>query len=282
MDLVVPLAGRTFRLQALPPAARDATERGTDADIPERVRELADEALQRGETHYTDRPGIMPLRQQVAAWLGRRFGIEVDAGSGVVITCGGTEARFVAVQQLLPTGGTLVALSNPERVAGACIVRDVTLAGPEASLTGTPDGSVAGPGAGSGAGSEAGSAAGSAAGSVAGLAEGSEAGAVAIYLDGTTPKATADRWLTRAAVNGWPVVFEAGFGGPHPAASGLADLTITIGSLGLEQGLAAWRVGYLAAPAAKAGPLRDFKQALTLCTTNVSQWGALGLEERGS
>lgn len=73
-------------------------------------------------------------------------------------------------------------------------------------------------------------------------------------------------------------MYEADAGGRHPATLGLADQTITIGSIGLAEGMASWRLGFLAAPVAKAGPLREFKLALTLCSTNVSQWGALGLE----
>jgi aspartate/methionine/tyrosine aminotransferase len=123
-------------LQALPPEARDAVARGRDVDVPEAVRDAADEALARGETHYTDRPGILPLREQVARDACRASSAPRSTPpEGVVITCGGTEARFVAVQQLLPRGGTLVALSHPERVAAACIVRDVTLAGPDADPT---------------------------------------------------------------------------------------------------------------------------------------------------
>jgi len=247
MELVVPLAARVARLQALPPAARDATARGADVDVPQSVRDAADAALARGETHYTDRPGILPLREQVARDLKVRFGVDVDAKGGVVITCGGTEARFVAVQQLLPTGGTLIALSHPERVAAACIVRDVALVTADAAptLDGAPGGD--GPG-------------------------------VALYLNGETPHDVADAWLARAQAQGWPVMYEADAEGRHPATLGLADQTITIGSIGLAQGMASWRLGFLAAPVAKAGPLREFKLALTLCSTNVSQWGALGLE----
>ena len=242
MDLVVPLAARVAKLQALPPEARDATARGADVDVPQAVRDAADAALARGETHYTDRPGILPLREQVARDVQARFGVEVDAKAGVVITCGGTEARFVAVQQLLPTGGTLIALSHPERVAAACIVRDVALV--------AADDAAADDGTG-----------------------------VALYLNGETPHDVADAWLARAKAQGWPVMYEADAGGRHPATLGLAEQTITIGSLGLDQGMASWRLGFLAAPVAKAGPLREFKLALTLCSTNVSQWGALGLDQ---
>jgi aspartate/methionine/tyrosine aminotransferase len=237
--LVVPIAERVHALAALAPEARDPVTRGAAVAVPEAVREAAREALTRGETHYTDRPGILPLRQNVAAALTKMFGIAVDAKNGVVVTCGGTEARFVAVQQLLAPGGTLVALSHPERVAAACLIRGVTLAGPNDAVSGD---------------------------------------AVVVYLAGDTPHAVADAYLARAKAHGWAIVFEADAGGRHPATLGYGDQTITIGSIGLAHGMGSWRLGYLAAPAAKAGPLRDFKQALTICSTNVSQWGALALE----
>ncbi|TVR85364.1 MAG: hypothetical protein EA416_16980 [Trueperaceae bacterium] len=77
-------------------------------------------------------------------------------------------------------------------------------------------------------------------------------------------------------------MYEPGEASFHPAAVGLAEHTVTIGALGLDAGIEAWRVGFLAAPSATAGPLRDFKQALTLCTTNLSQWGALALLEEAN
>lgn len=237
--LVVSVADRVRALASLSPEARDPVSRGAAVAVPEAVRGAAQEALARGETHYTDRPGILPLRQNVAAALAHAFGIDVDAKNGVVVTCGGTEARFVAVQQLLSPGGTLVALSHPERVAAACLIRGVTLAGPDDAPSGD---------------------------------------AVVVYLAGDTPHDVADAWLARAKAHGFAIVFEADAGGRHPAALGYGDLTVTIGSIGLAHGMASWRLGYLAAPAAKAGPLRDFKQALTICSTNVSQWGALALE----
>lgn len=247
MDLVVPLADRVVQLQALSAAARSPSEVGASVEVPADVREAAADALFRGETHYADRPGILPLRERVAAAVASSFGVGVDPKSGVVITCGGTEARFVAVQQLLSPGDTLVALARPDAVAGACLVRGVR------RVDGTTSDAT------------------SAAQALTGRA--------ALYLDGTVPDAVRAPWLAAASERGWPVVFDADAGGRHPADDGVGDATVTIGSIGLASGMASWRLGYLAAPATTAGPLRDFKQALTICTTNVSQWGALALEE---
>jgi aspartate/methionine/tyrosine aminotransferase len=235
MPLSVPLAARVARLAPADEVGRD----GADAEVPARAREASLAALRRGETHYTDRPGILPLRAKVAERIAARFGAPVDAAKGVVITCGVTEARFVAVQQLVAPGSVVVALSHPERLAGACVVRGATLA--------SPDDGVAAP--------------------------------ALLYLSSDTPADLRDASLSRAKEGGWPIVFETGDGDWHPASVGLGEQTITIGSIGIDEGLEAWRIGFLAAPAATAGPLRDFKQALTICTTNLSQWGALALLE---
>jgi aspartate/methionine/tyrosine aminotransferase len=56
-------------------------------------------ALDRGETHYTDRPGIPELRGLVAGRLNARYGLKIEPAA-VTITCGATEARFCAVQIL--------------------------------------------------------------------------------------------------------------------------------------------------------------------------------------
>jgi hypothetical protein len=239
MSLAVPLAGRVARLAA---QAAPVEDPATDIVVAF-AREASRAALDRGETHYTDRPGIVPLRLAVATMLERRFGVDVGGHAGVVITCGVTEARFVAIQQLLPAGGgTVVALAHPERVAGACVVRDVRLVGPSASPQGP----------------------------------------TVVYIPDDFDATQREAWVERARSSGWALVAEVGSDTTtHPAADGLGSSTVTIGDLLEPHGAAAWRVGFMAAPPATVGPLRDFKQALTLCTTNLSQWGALAiLEER--
>lgn len=240
MALSVPLADRIKQLRELGlPEGPEAAV----SEIPASVRQAADEALLRGETHYTDRPGILALREKVADSLNRRYSLGLQARTGIVITCGVTEARFVAVQQLLPRGGTLVALSGSEHVRGACAIRDVRV------LT-TAE------------------------------AEGAVPEAAALFLDSTVEAAVARPWLERARAAQWAVIAEVVTGGSfHPAELDLDLQTVTIGAIGNGRGMESWRLGFLAAPEAQTGPLRDFKQALTICTTNVSQWGALALEE---
>lgn len=243
MAIAVDLARRVGRLAEMDvrfvPVAPSASNL-----VPARARDAASAALDRGETHYTDRPGIAPLREAIADRLNDRFALDLDAGD-VIVTCGATEARFVTIQQLLPSGaGTVVALGHPDRVRGACVIRDVDLAGPDADPKG---------------------------------------GDVLVYLPTGVDDDVRTRWLRRAVDRDWVVLAEreAVDDAPHPAAAGLRDRTITIGDIVADHGAEAWRVGYLAAPSSEVGPLRDFKQSLTICTTNVSQWGALALAENG-
>lgn len=234
MALSVPLAERAEAL-----LARGFTELESHAERPPEVAVRATlEALDRGETHYTDRPGILPLRQAVTRGLHARFGIEVDPKANTVITCGVTEARFVAVQQLLAPGEGLYAGDYAERLGGALTVRGARL--------------------------------------VEGVGE-----APVLYLSSAMPE-DAQRVLLGEAGEGALVVLEVeeGEGSFHPAQlESFADRTVTIGDIGASDGLLSWRVGFLAAPPSTAPGLRDFKQALTICTTNLSQWAALALLE---
>jgi aspartate/methionine/tyrosine aminotransferase len=198
------------------------------------IRDAVEDALGRGETHYTDRPGILRLREKIAAALTARFGVKADAKSDLVVTCGVIEARFVALQQLLEPGQRVYAPANGVRIAGALLLR-------RAEMVDT------------GAGAK-----------VVYLTSGADEETLRRELDGLAPEAT--------------VLFEVeeGTSGFHPAAiDGLAERTVTIGQLGHTS----WQTGYLMAQGALSPGMRDFKQALTICSTNLSQWAALAAME---
>ena len=232
MKLAVPLAERAERL-----AARGYDElSGSSGPVPEAAVRATLDALLRGETHYTDRPGILALRDATTKWLHERFGLAVDPKANTVVTCGATEARFVAVQELLGPGDGLYAGAHSERLEGPLIIRGAE------------------------------------------LTEALEAARV-LYLTSSMPESE-QRGLLERLSDGALVVFELDdeVSTFHPARlEGFADRTVTIGDLGVADGLLSWRVGFLVAPPASAAGLRDFKQALTICTTNLSQWAALAV-----
>ena len=108
--LARPLAAR---VAGLPDA--DTLTAITTAFTDESVLDAAEAALTAGKTHYTDRPGILPLREQISAYLAQ-LGRDL-VPSAITITCGVTEARFVAFKQWLGDGKALYS-SDPALVAG--------------------------------------------------------------------------------------------------------------------------------------------------------------------
>lgn len=210
---------------------------GSAGPVPEAAAAATSEALARGETHYTDRPGILPLREQVTRQLAERFAVTADPKANTVITCGVTEARFVAVQELLKPGQTLYAGVHPERLEGALIVRGTQFT--------------------------------------------TDIGTAQVLYLASSMSETAQRSILEAAADEATLVFELDDDAStfHPAQlPAFENRTVTIGDLG-GANLLSWRVGFLATSTTFAAGLRDFKQALTICTTNLSQWAALAVLE---
>ncbi len=230
--LARPLAQRVQGLPApapLPPAP----------SLSPAVIEAAVAALDAGKTHYTDRPGILPLREWVSAHLRAQYGLDMSPDA-VTITCGGTEARFVAIKKLAPAGSVLVCPGDPGRIAGAAHLCGVTVT---AQAT-DPD------------------------------------AVSALYLTPADPRSSVDSLLTAARERGWWIIWDISgtpVGSFHPAQEAvLAPQTVTLGSL--SDYLPGWRVGWMAG-SRRAAELRAFKQSMTICSVSISQWAAAGLVE---
>ncbi|MEM0947738.1 MAG: pyridoxal phosphate-dependent aminotransferase [Pseudomonadota bacterium] len=67
-----------------------------DFPTPPHIVEAAVKALRDGQHGYTPAPGILPLREAVAADLNARFGVETDPGR-VLIVPGGKVTMFAAI-----------------------------------------------------------------------------------------------------------------------------------------------------------------------------------------
>ncbi|UCC68912.1 MAG: aminotransferase class I/II-fold pyridoxal phosphate-dependent enzyme [Armatimonadota bacterium] len=80
-----------------------------DFVTPWRIRESAIYSLERGHTHYTPNRGIQELREKLASYLERRFGVLYDPDEELLITIGASEAIDVALRAVLePEDGVLV------------------------------------------------------------------------------------------------------------------------------------------------------------------------------
>ena len=75
-----------------------------DFKTPWHIRQKGIEYLERGVTRYTANAGLIELRQEISAYYKRRFQIEYDAKSEVLITVGGSEGIDMAIRSLVRPG----------------------------------------------------------------------------------------------------------------------------------------------------------------------------------
>jgi aspartate aminotransferase len=74
-----------------------------DFDTPEHIRRAAYEAMERGETRYTQTAGTLALRTAIAAKLERENGLSYDPRQ-IIVTCGAKHAIFNALAVTVETG----------------------------------------------------------------------------------------------------------------------------------------------------------------------------------
>lgn len=227
-----PLAARVAAVPAPP-------EIGLSPELPPTVVQAAVDALDAGKTKYTDRPGILPLRTWVATTLNDGCGLALTPDD-VTITCGGTEARFVAIKVLVPPGAQILCPGDPSPVIGPAALAGATVVSqPDAPTT-----------------------------------------IRAAYLTPDLPRASLDSALEQARDHGWWIIWDMGARRDpafHPAQDPeLAPRVVTLGSL--LDSMPGWRVGWLAG-SEQSRALRAYKQSMTICSPSISQWAALGLVE---
>jgi len=78
-----------------------------DFDTPDNIKQAAMDAIKRGETKYTDVPGILPLREAIAAKFKRENGLDYDA-SQVIATTGGKQVLYNAFAATLDPGDEVI------------------------------------------------------------------------------------------------------------------------------------------------------------------------------
>jgi aspartate/methionine/tyrosine aminotransferase len=74
-----------------------------DFDTPEPIRAAGVRALAEGHTHYTHSQGHPQLREAIAAWMHRQYGVEVSPGR-IVVTMGTSGAMLLTCAALLDPG----------------------------------------------------------------------------------------------------------------------------------------------------------------------------------
>lgn len=75
-----------------------------DFKTPFSIRQAAIETLEKGRTKYSANAGLLELRNEIAAYLQRRYGLSYDGKKEVLVTVGGSEAIDLAVRALVNPG----------------------------------------------------------------------------------------------------------------------------------------------------------------------------------
>ena len=239
--------------------------RPVTTQLPEHVQQAAADALDRGETHYTVRPGVPELREAVAGRLNDQgFSATLDR---TVITNGGAEALYIALQATLTVGSRALVYGPAEPQ----LIEMIEFIGAEAIRIDGPEDNHFLP------------------------AKSDIEKLEADVLVLTSPSPVSGAALSLAEISdiagsaverGMQVILDRSLAdclydptGEHWPNKELAARVFVIGSFSTSHGLRGWQVGYFVSPDEQLGRLRELKQALSICTTAVSQYAALAALE---
>ena len=79
-----------------------------DFKTPWRIRDAGIQTLQKGRTTYTANAGMKELRQEIAAYMNRRFGLRYNPEGEVLVTVGGSEAIDMCIRSLVAPGDEVI------------------------------------------------------------------------------------------------------------------------------------------------------------------------------
>lgn len=86
-----------------------------DFQTPERIRKAAMDSLAKGKTRYTANWGMLPLREEIAHYLERRFQLHYETNE-ILCTIGASEAIDVTLRTILDPGDEVLVV-EPSYVA---------------------------------------------------------------------------------------------------------------------------------------------------------------------
>ena len=93
-----------------------------DFVTPWHIREAGIESLESGKTYYTSNAGTLPLREEIAAYLARRFSLSYDPKEEIIVTVGGSEAIDMCIRALIDPGDEVI-IPQPSFVCYEPLVR---------------------------------------------------------------------------------------------------------------------------------------------------------------
>ena len=238
-----------------------------DFVTPWHIREAGIRSLEEGRTYYTSNNGLMELREQIAQYQQRRFGLSYDPANEIIVTVGGSEAIDLALRALVEPGDEVivpepcfVCYSPLTEMAGGVPVHLPLKAENEFRLTAdelrraiTPRTKaliLAFPNNPTGA-----------------VMEKSDLEAVADVLRGTNIAVISDE-----------IYGELTYEGVHTSIAlldGMRERTIVVGGFSKSHAMTGWRLGYLLAPSELTAQMFKIHQYGIMCAPTTSQFAAV-------
>jgi len=87
-----------------------------DFVTPEHISRAGIRSIEEGHTHYTSNYGKLELREEIAAMLDRRYGLQYNAANEILVTVGVSEGVDLAMRTLINPGNEVISL-DPGYVA---------------------------------------------------------------------------------------------------------------------------------------------------------------------
>lgn len=245
-----------------------------DFPTPWHVRESAIESLEKSKTYYTSNSGLMELREEISAYLKRRFSLSYDPSREILVTIGGSEAIDMAIRAVVNEGDEVI-LPQPSFV---CYDPIVEMSGgktvfiptkEENQFKLTPDELKAAitdrtkllilpfPNNPTGA-----------------IMEKDDLEPIAEILRGTQILVLSDEIYAEMTYNGSRHVSIASF-------EGMRERTIVVNGFSKAYAMTGWRLGYAAAPQPILTQMLKLHQYAIMCAPTTSQYAAIEALKNG-
>ena len=261
-------ANEALNMQLLPTIARQSKDLSAEAlpsSLDERIIAASSEALEAGQTHYVDVPGIAPLRAAIATWLGASAGASYESDN-VIVTAGVQESRFLTIQMI---GAEFESIAVPSvvhpgvRKALGVRERNVIALDADGERAYLP--------------------------AIDAIAGALAAGCRLLYLESPSRLSGAayaeddvsaiSRLLNEYDATAiWDQGLAPWVDGDYSALAPLDEQSARVATIGEAfpgMGLASWYIGYIAAPEAHVAAMQSQKQIMAICTSTAAQYAAL-------
>ena len=93
-----------------------------DFPTPWEIRKAGILSLEAGKTRYTANRGLEQLRAEIAVWMARKYGLEYDPATEILVTVGGSEAIDGTIRAVVSPGDEVI-IPQPSYVCYEPLVR---------------------------------------------------------------------------------------------------------------------------------------------------------------